>query len=120
MKYGRETLSVDDVITTVKCKELELTSENKDNEGNGAFFAKGKKHFKKNQPHYKNHNHQNNLVDKGKLKFVFCHKEGRFKRNCPIRRKYIEKKRGKEPTMENASIGEDNFENSKSVCHHIN
>lgn len=49
LKYGRDTISVDFVITTLKCKELELKAETKTNGGVDSLFSKGKNTFRRNK-----------------------------------------------------------------------
>ena len=82
LKYGRESISVDTVITALKSKELELQLEVNNGRGAKSLFSKEKNQSKKN-PLNKNHK---SYIDKPILKSFICHNA-----NKDISRKTVQK-----------------------------
>lgn len=105
LKYGRgrDSITVDSIISATKCNELEFNNDFKTTRNGESLFTKTKLPFKRgklNKPKVFKH--------KGNFKCFLCHKEGHFKRNYPEMKKKDER-RPKEFKKNNNQQGESSF-----------
>lgn len=68
LKYERESISTDGIISEFKTKELELLASKRESSSAEGHFAKGKT--------------KNNDKGKPKIRCNYCHKIGHLKRDC--------------------------------------
>ena len=80
IKYGRESLSLDDVLGALRSRDLELKSERKTN--SESLQVKGRPQ-KRDQ--FRGCG-KSRSKSKGKMTCWHCHKEGHLRRNCPERK----------------------------------
>lgn len=73
LKYGRDSITTQVIISAIRTKELEILSQKKDS--NEGLFVKGKQKGRENK-------HQVDEKNKTKIKCNYCHKEGHLKRDC--------------------------------------
>ncbi|KAJ9697688.1 hypothetical protein PVL29_007014 [Vitis rotundifolia] len=78
MKYGRQTLTLEEVQYALRSKELELKKEESNGEG---LFIRGRLDKRNNKG-----NASSKSKSHGKRKCYHCQKEGHFKRDCPERK----------------------------------
>ena len=81
IKYGRESLFLDDVLGALKLRDLEMKSERKEN--SESLQLRGRPH-KRDQSKGRG---KSRSKSKGKRTCWHCHKECHFRRNCPERKK---------------------------------
>lgn len=107
LKYGRESITTDGIISAIRTKELELVSLKK--ETSEGHFVKGKTRNKetKNQPDEK---------PKQKVKCNYCHKEGHIKRECYSLKRKNQYNRSKKNKQSEASIGENSITYSDALA----
>jgi len=91
LKYGNKTLSVQDVVSSAKSLEREL-SEQKETiraPGSTALYTveRGRSHTKNTQGQGKGHGRSNS---KSRLTCLFCKKEGHVKKDCYARKRKLE------------------------------
>ncbi|KAK0588992.1 hypothetical protein LWI29_008208 [Acer saccharum] len=120
IKYGRSSLSLEECLSTLKSKELELKIERKDNGEN--LFVRGRQHVKnynnnsnnKNKCRSKTPNHRSQSRNRnGSRKCYFCGKEGHIKKYC-----YEFKKKMQDKTQTNgdAAIASKSYEPSEVLA----
>lgn len=71
LKYGRESITTDAIISAVETKELELMATKRETPNAEGHFAKGK-----NKNGWKDYKNQQEDRGKSKIKCSYCHKEG--------------------------------------------
>ena len=85
LKYGKETLSLDEVISAAYSKELDLKASGKTSKSNGeGLNVRGRSEKKENQG--RSHS-KSRSKSRTKKTCWTCHKEGHIKRFCPQRKK---------------------------------
>lgn len=78
IKYGRDSLTLDTVLSALRSKELEMKSEKKDAE---VLFTRGR--TEKQGTNQNKQTHKSRLKSRGKGKrCYYCHKERHIRRNC--------------------------------------
>ena len=92
LKYGRQKITTDDVISAIKTKELELNSQRRDQSNDEGLFSKGKS--KNHSKEIKNHKYIS------KLECTFCHKKGHLRQDCFFVKKKQNQKKQKEKQQE--------------------
>lgn len=100
LKYSRESIATDVIISAVRTKEFELLAAKKNDVDSEGLFSKGK--FKNNQKEAKQHQEDRN---KGKIHCNICHKEDHLKKDCYFNKKNKNWKNRKSKQFE-ASVGE--------------
>ena len=116
IKYGRSSLSLEECISALKSKDLELKIERKD--GGENLFARGRPPVKNNNQNSKykgrsktpNRNRSQSRNRSGSKKCYFCGKEGHIKKYC-----YEFKKKTQDNTQVdgNAAVASNCFEPSE-------
>ncbi|KAJ0102292.1 hypothetical protein Patl1_06084 [Pistacia atlantica] len=87
IKYGRENVSLDDVIAALRIRDLEIRTERKGN-GDGLYVnARSEKKYNKKGKHC----HKNKQESQSNKKVIcyFCNKEGDIRRFCKSRLKKL-------------------------------
>ena len=88
LKYGRQKIITDNVISAIKTRELELNSQKGDQANGEGLFLRGK-----NKSNSKEHKNQKN---KSKFECTFCHKKGHLRQDCFFLKKKQNQKKQKE------------------------
>ena len=81
IKYGRDSLSLEDVLGALRSKDLEIKTEKK---GNSEGLQVRGRQPKRDQNKARG---KSRSKSKGKRNCWHCHKEGHLRRNCPERKK---------------------------------
>ena len=81
IKYGRDSLSLEDVLGALRSKDLEIKIEKK---GNSEGLQVRGRQPKRDQSKARG---KSRSKSKGKRNCWHCHKEGHLRRNCPERKK---------------------------------
>ena len=89
IKYGKDNLSLDDVLGALRSRDLEIKFEKKDSNNRENLMACGRPD-KRDGRNCRGKSRSKSRF-KGNLKCFLCHKEGHFKRDCPERRKHKKK-----------------------------
>lgn len=107
LKYGRENITTDAIISAIRTKELEILSLKK--ETSEGMFVKGKN---------KNKEGKNQADDKSKSKVRcnYCHKEGHIKRDCYSLKRKNQYQRSKKNKQPEASVGENSITYSDALA----
>ncbi|CAM8912019.1 unnamed protein product [Rhodiola kirilowii] len=109
MKYSRDSLSLEEVISALKSKQIERNSSSSTVEGLSVHMKFDKKNFQKkaSKGGFKSKVQHNSSQQGGakKLKCFFCHKEGHFRKDCPVRKKQNHHKDGDKGEAASAEEG---------------
>lgn len=104
LKYGRETITTNGIISSIRTKELELLSQKK--EVTEGLFVKGKIQ-EGDQPDDKS---------KTKIKCNYCHKEGHIKRDCYSLKRRNQNQRFRKNKQSEAAVGENSITYSDALA----
>lgn len=109
LKYGRQTLKLEEVVEAISAKDSENRMREKHSNDGEGLNVRGrfeKKSWKKGGQ-YRNRSKSRT----GNRKCFFCHKEGHFRRDCPERKS--KKKYEKESEGGSADVATEGYESSE-------
>ncbi|CAM8971845.1 unnamed protein product [Rhodiola kirilowii] len=113
MKYARESLTFEEVISALKSKQMDAKSSHESGESlmvHGRPFKSGfQKKFNKGKFQKRQGTPQGSKTDMKKLKCYFCHKEGHFRRDFPDRKKQAG---GKKQEEGDAAVVDDGYDSA--------
>ncbi|GJY18716.1 retrovirus-related pol polyprotein from transposon TNT 1-94 [Tanacetum coccineum] len=92
--YGRESLTIEDVLATLNSRELKKRTEGAKEETSDGLYVRGRSNHL-GKAHYGGSLLFKSRGGTGKLKCSICHSEGHLKRVCPMKRSSGVVKKGK-------------------------
>lgn len=93
LKYGRETLTIEDVTNAAKSKEIELkdVKDSSTSQRSGeAYITRGRPERREGSYKGKNFNNKSRSRSRSKITCWYCKKEGHAKKDCYARKKKME------------------------------
>ncbi|GJV09810.1 zinc finger, CCHC-type containing protein [Tanacetum coccineum] len=83
--YGRESLTMEDVLVTLNSRELKKRTECTNEETGDGLYVRGRSdHLGK--AHFGGSSRFKSRGGTGKLKCFICHSEGHLKKDCPMKK----------------------------------
>ncbi|GJW16056.1 zinc finger, CCHC-type containing protein [Tanacetum coccineum] len=105
--YGRESLTMEDVLATLNSKELKKRTEGTKEESGDGLYVKGMSNHS-GKAHSGGSSRFKSRGGTSKLRCFICHSEGHLKRDCPMKKSSGFVKKGKRDQDSDSSNDEGN------------